>query len=91
MIDLNSTSVKWTIILNRPDKANAINMEMLIRLNEILDKAKQQLKLRSLIITGNGPVFSAGADLNAVKLNNELTTTIHWKTLSDKIEELPWN
>ena len=89
MIDLNSTSVRWTITLNRPDKANAINMEMLIRLNEILDEAKQQLKLRSLIITGNGPVFSAGADLNAVKLNNELTTTIHWKTLSDKIAELP--
>jgi len=89
MIDLNSTSVRWTITLNRPDKANAINMEMLIRLNEILDEAKQQLKLRSLIITGNGPVFSAGADLNAVKLNNELTTTVHWKTLSDKIAELP--
>ena len=89
MIDLNTTSVRWTITLNRPDKANAINMEMLIRLNEILDKAKQQLKLRSLIITGNGSVFSAGADLDAVKLNNELTTTIHWKTLSDKIAKLP--
>lgn len=89
MIDLNTTSIRWTITLNRPDKANAINMEMLIKLNEILDEAKQQLKLRSLIITGNGSVFSAGADLDAVKLNNELTTTIHWKTLSDKIEKLP--
>ena len=89
MIDLNSTSVRWTITLNRPDKANAINMEMLITLNEILDKAKQQPKLRSLIITGNGSVFSAGADLNSVKLNNELTTTVLWQTLSDKIAELP--
>jgi len=89
MIDLKSTSVRWTITLNRPDKANAINMEMLLKLNEILDKAKQQKTLRSLIITGNGPVFSAGADLNSIKLNNELTTTILWRTLSDKIAELP--
>ena len=89
MIDLNCTSVKWTITLNRPDKANAINMEMLLELNKILDKAKQQTTLRSLIITGNGPVFSAGADLNAIKLNNELATTMLWRTLSDKIEELP--
>ena len=51
MIDLNSTSVRWTITLNRPDKANAINMEMLIRLNEILDEAKQQLKLGRAVIT----------------------------------------
>ena len=89
MIDLNCTSVKWTITLNRPDKANAINMEMLLELNKILDKAKQQTTLRSLIITGNGPVFSAGADLSAIKLNNELATTMLWRTLSDKIAELP--
>ncbi len=45
--------------LNRPDSKNALNRALLNELQEALDK----LSTRVLIITGNGNVFCAGADL----------------------------
>jgi len=39
--------------------------------------------------TGEGKVFSAGADLDAVKKNNEITTTTQWEELSEKIANIP--
>ena len=89
MIKISKTAFRWTITLNRTNKANAINMEMLRELNSILDAAKKEEQLRSLIFTGEGKVFSAGADLDAVKKNNEITTTTQWEELSEKITNIP--
>ncbi|MCH1771143.1 MULTISPECIES: enoyl-CoA hydratase/isomerase family protein [Metallosphaera] len=49
------------IRLNRPEKLNAINMEMVYDLVEALNELKSQAK--AVIITGNGKAFSAGADV----------------------------
>ncbi|WP_409366340.1 enoyl-CoA hydratase/isomerase family protein [Metallosphaera sp. D4-4] len=49
------------IRLNRPEKLNAINMEMVYDLVEALNELKSQA--RAVIITGNGKAFSAGADV----------------------------
>ena len=89
MIKISKTAFRWTITLSRTNKANAINMEMLRELNSILDAAKKEEQLRSLIFTGEGKVFSAGADLDAVKKNNEITTTTQWEELSEKIANIP--
>jgi len=89
MIKISKTAFRWTITLNRTNKANAINMEMLRELNSILDAAKKEEQLRSLIFTGEGKVFSAGADLDEVKKNNEITTTTQWEELSEKIASIP--
>ena len=89
MIKVSKTAFRWTIILNRTNKANAINMEMLSKLNSILDAAKKEKQLRSIVFTGEGKVFSAGADLDAVKKNNEITTTTQWEELSEKIANIP--
>ena len=89
MIKISKTAFRWTITLNRTNKANAINMEMLRELNSILDAAKKEEQLRSLIFTGEGKVFSAGADLDAMKKNNEITTTTQWEELSEKIANIP--
>jgi enoyl-CoA hydratase/carnithine racemase len=89
MIKISKTAFRWTITLSRTNKANAINMEMLRKLNSILDAAKKEEQLRSLIFTGEGKVFSAGADLDAVKKNNEITTTTQWEELSEKIANIP--
>ncbi|MBI4298195.1 MAG: enoyl-CoA hydratase/isomerase family protein [Chloroflexi bacterium] len=53
-----------TIILNRPDKLNAIDKEM----NDELEHAITQLQeegIRALILTGAGRGFCSGADLTA--------------------------
>ena len=45
MIKISKTAFRWTITLNRTNKANAINMEMLSKLNSILDAAKKEKQL----------------------------------------------
>ncbi|BCS92456.1 MAG: enoyl-CoA hydratase [Metallosphaera javensis (ex Sakai et al. 2022)] len=49
------------IRLNRPEKLNAINMEMVYDMVEAFNELRSQSK--AVIITGNGKAFSAGADV----------------------------
>ena len=51
------------IVLNRPAKKNAITEEMSERLAECLQRIRRDDDIRAAIITGQGGVFSAGADL----------------------------
>ena len=48
--------------LNRP-KANAINMEMVEELREIFAKLHDSENVEGVILTGTGPIFSAGLDV----------------------------
>lgn len=59
----------WRMVLNRPAVKNAFNAEMI---SEISDGLKKLLTLhpddlRLLILSGEGPVFCAGADLNYMR------------------------
>jgi enoyl-CoA hydratase/carnithine racemase len=51
------------ITLNRPDKRNAMNRELMGALMEALQRVRQDAEIRAAIITGAGGTFSAGADL----------------------------
>ena len=51
------------IVLNRPDKLNAIDGEMLDGLETALDQAAQDDDIRVLLLRGEGRAFSAGFDL----------------------------
>lgn len=53
-----------TLVLNRPDKLNAINAELLQELLVILTDAKQNAEIKGLLITGQGKAFCAGADIS---------------------------
>lgn len=50
------------ITLNRPDKRNALNGEMVEGLSSALQKAEQD-QAKVIILTGSGSAFCAGADL----------------------------
>jgi len=65
----NFTTIKYEIdgkigiiTLNRPEKLNAINEDMVKELNELLDEIEEDDKIRVIIIQGSGRAFSAGAD-----------------------------
>lgn len=88
MIDLAKTGGIWTVTLNRPEKANALSEAMLTRLAEIAEEAAQQGGARAFILTGAGKVFSAGADLEAVRAGG-LATSPEWERLSSAIAALP--
>lgn len=52
-----------TLWLNRPDKNNAFNAQMIRELILALDQVQSDAGLRFLLVRGRGRHFSAGADL----------------------------
>jgi len=52
------------LTLTRPDKANALDLQMIERLLVLLNEAETREETRVLIITGAGRNFCAGADLD---------------------------
>ncbi len=54
------------ITLNRPDARNAVNSDVASGVEAALDTIEADENIWLSIITGNGPVFCAGADLKAV-------------------------
>lgn len=51
------------ITLNRPDQLNAIDWDMILELDALLDQVAADTSVRALLITGAGRAFSAGGDL----------------------------
>ena len=52
-----------TIMLNRPDKHNALNIELITALHSTLLEVEQDSSVRIVVLTGAGNSFCAGADL----------------------------
>ncbi|MBO9397984.1 enoyl-CoA hydratase/isomerase family protein [Shimia sp. R9_2] len=85
MIELTKEdSGLWIVTINRPDKANSLTEAMLTELAEIAEAAQEA---RVLILTGEGRVFSAGADLEEARAG--LATSPVWERLSSAIAALP--
>jgi enoyl-CoA hydratase len=58
------------VTLNRPEARNAISPEVSQTMVRILDEIETDAALRAVVLTGNGEVFSAGADLKVVAAGN---------------------
>jgi len=54
------------ITLNRPERLNALTVEMADALSAALDAAEAEESCRALLITGAGRAFCAGQDLTAI-------------------------
>ncbi|OIR06970.1 putative enoyl-CoA hydratase echA8 [mine drainage metagenome] len=53
------------ITINRPDKLNALNQQVMSDLNNVMDEVYKNPEIKSVIITGAGPKsFVAGADIS---------------------------
>ncbi|MBE9540613.1 MAG: enoyl-CoA hydratase [Proteobacteria bacterium] len=57
-----SGSVCW-LTLNRPRQRNPLSSGMISALTENLKRAAEDPQVRAIVLTGSGPVFSAGHDL----------------------------
>jgi methylglutaconyl-CoA hydratase len=64
LIRINVHGPTGTIILNRPDKRNAISRELLAELSQALGDLHLERRVRAVVITGAGPAFCAGMDLH---------------------------
>ena len=83
MIGVHDEDGLLILTLRRPDKANALTKAML----EDLDAALAKTQAQAVILTGEGKVFSAGADLEEARAG--LATDAIWDRLSNRIANLP--
>lgn len=60
-----------TVTLNRPDRLNALNSELMTELGKALDEIEADAAMRCLLLTGAGRGFCSGADLASGDLNND--------------------
>jgi methylglutaconyl-CoA hydratase len=63
---------RW-IVLNRPEIRNALSAELVRQAKAELESAVADPSVRSIVITGEGSAFSAGADLNEMKATRNAT------------------
>ncbi len=56
--------IAW-VVLNRPEKLNAISVEPLKELIRALDELEEDERVRVVVLTGKGRAFSAGVDVQS--------------------------
>jgi enoyl-CoA hydratase/carnithine racemase len=75
-----------TITLNRPDRMNALSRNLETELHRAFDEADADREVRAIILTGNGPAFSAGYDQAAAPASGVRPLDPHGKTHAEYIE-----
>jgi 2-(1,2-epoxy-1,2-dihydrophenyl)acetyl-CoA isomerase len=81
------------ITLNRPEKFNAFNREMALRLQAHLDECATVPDVHCIYITGAGKAFSAGQDISELVGENKIEIaqilSEHYNPIVKKIRNLP--
>jgi methylglutaconyl-CoA hydratase len=67
-IDYKTENRIATVTLNRPEKKNALNAEMVKELYDVFNKAEEDDKVKVVLLKAKGDVFCAGADLEYLNL-----------------------
>jgi enoyl-CoA hydratase len=83
-----------TITINRPDKMNALNKEVIHELSQAFDEVYSNTEIRSVILTGSGAkAFVAGADITEfIELDaagGSALAQLGQDTVFNKIENCP--
>jgi 2-(1,2-epoxy-1,2-dihydrophenyl)acetyl-CoA isomerase len=81
------------ITLNRPEKFNAFNREMALRLQAHLDECATVPDIRCVYITGAGKAFCAGQDISELvgdhKIELKQILSEHYNPIVKRIRNLP--
>jgi enoyl-CoA hydratase/3-hydroxyacyl-CoA dehydrogenase len=64
-LDINPNTKVARLILNRPNRANAFNADMMSELNKALGELEKNSAVQCVVITGAGANFCGGADVSA--------------------------
>ena len=86
-----------TIVLNRPDRRNALSRQMLADISQALDDLHQERKVRAVILTGAGTAFCAGMDLSEMQATAQQEgaqeqwhhDAVQYRELIDKMLQFP--
>lgn len=80
-IDVKVTGAIGTIVINRPQRRNALTRAMLAQLAEAFGDLHLEKRVRAVILTGAGSAFCAGMDVHEMQ---------HTATLSDAEKTQEW-
>jgi methylglutaconyl-CoA hydratase len=73
MLDITYTGSVATVTLNRPDVHNAFNAELIAELTDCFTELADDVSVRAVVLTGAGPSFCAGGDVNWMRSSLDLT------------------
>ena len=89
LVICNKKDKVWTVMLNRSDKANVLNVETLQILKAQFAAAAHEPSLRALILTGTGErVFCSGADTSEPKRQLDIQNVL-WSEVGQALNALP--
>jgi enoyl-CoA hydratase/carnithine racemase len=80
LIEVRQEGRVCRVTLNRPEKRNALNVELCRELAEAFDRANADPSVGAILLNANGPSFCAGMDLGETsdaEIHERLFTTIH--------------
>jgi enoyl-CoA hydratase/3-hydroxyacyl-CoA dehydrogenase len=69
-LDVNKDTRVASLILNRPNRANAFNTDFVTEINRALGELENDNSVRCIVITGAGANFCGGADVSAFATGN---------------------
>ncbi|MGI9498105.1 MAG: enoyl-CoA hydratase/isomerase family protein [Mariniblastus sp.] len=89
LINIRRDGACGTIVLNRPERKNALSRELVQQLSEALEDFHGERSVRAVILTGSGDSFCAGTDLNQLKETAESKNALElWHQDSRALLEL---
>ncbi len=62
-----------TVRLNRPQVRNAFNAALIAEISRAFDELSHDPAVRAIVLSGEGPVFCGGADINWMRASLDLT------------------
>lgn len=73
----NADPAVATITLNRPDKRNALSLQLIEELRNAVEVISQEPQRRVMILRGSGPAFCAGLDLHEASVPGNSAQSAH--------------
>ncbi|MDA0239135.1 MAG: enoyl-CoA hydratase-related protein [Proteobacteria bacterium] len=94
LYETDKRGVAW-ITMNRPDRHNAFNDDLVVGLESTLANAASDDAVRVIVLRGAGKSFSAGADLDAMRAagsagrEDNIASAIRWATMLRNLASSP--
>ena len=91
-LKINKETKVARLILNRPQRANALNLDFLAEISQALDEVENDSNVRCIVISGAGANFCGGADVSAFasgKMDSVLKFSDSGQTLFTRMEVFP--
>ena len=91
-LKINKETKVARLILNRPQRANALNLDFLAEISQALDEVENDNNVRCIVISGAGANFCGGADVSAFasgKMDSVLKFSDSGQTLFTRMEVFP--